>query len=235
MNESTKPPKPSAGDDAHALVRSALGAIPQVGTAAVELFNIVITPPIVRRRDEWCEMMGRRLEELEERRQVTIEQLQQDDAFQTAILQASHMAIRTHSAEKREALCNAVLNTALRTESNETHHQIFLGLVDAFTPTHLKLLSIMDNPRKHFEELKIDVASITETEKFARHHLLMQALLPDFWEEGEVYLKMCNDFHAAEFIRRNQVDFERFEALEGQLSDLGKRFMRFVLTPPQSD
>lgn len=235
LNDSYEPPKPSAGDDAHALGRSALGAIPFAGTAAVELFNIVITPSIERRRDEWREMVRRKLGELEQRQQVTIEELQQNEDFQTAILQASHIAIRTHSAEKREALCNAVLNTALRTEPNESRRELFLSLIDRFTPTHLKMLSIMDNPRKQFENLGIDPKSILPKDKFGPADPMFLTLLPDWREEQDIYFRVVADLHAVGLVPSERIDVKPFQRLKSQITDLGKRFMRFVLTPPQTD
>lgn len=46
-------PERSAGDVAHSAVRAGLSLIPFAGGAAVELFNLIIAPPLEKRRDEW--------------------------------------------------------------------------------------------------------------------------------------------------------------------------------------
>ncbi len=67
------PPEPSTGDAAHAVARSGLGAIPIAGTAAVELLNALVTPPLERRRREWMERIGEGLRRLEDERNANLE------------------------------------------------------------------------------------------------------------------------------------------------------------------
>ena len=84
--ETLDPPKETLGDHAHSLVRAGLGAIPFAGSAAVELFNKVVMPPLERRRDRWREMVGEGLQKLETAGAIDPEELEQDDAFITVIM-----------------------------------------------------------------------------------------------------------------------------------------------------
>ena len=59
-----KLPTETIGDNAHKVVRSALGAIPFAGTASIEIFNSVIVPPLVKRRDEWLNKLVKEIEKL---------------------------------------------------------------------------------------------------------------------------------------------------------------------------
>ena len=95
-----------------------------------ELFNAVIAPPLEKRRDEWRESIGERLKQLESDDRISIDDLESNDNFINAVLQASQAAIKTHQLEKLNALRNAVLNTALPNPPDETLQQIFIQLVD---------------------------------------------------------------------------------------------------------
>lgn len=54
------PPSDTAGDRLHALVRAGIPTIPVVGSPAVELFNMVIAPPVQKRQREWMESVAQR-------------------------------------------------------------------------------------------------------------------------------------------------------------------------------
>lgn len=56
--------------------------------------------------------------------------------------------MRTHQAEKLDALKNAVLNIAAGQES-EDRQTNFIALVDRFTPAHLKVLQKFHQPPVH--------------------------------------------------------------------------------------
>lgn len=68
-----------------------------------------------------------------------------NERFVSAVLQASPIAVKTHQTEKRRALRNAVLNVAKGPSIGDDKEAFFLRLVDAFTVTHLELLSLFKN------------------------------------------------------------------------------------------
>ncbi len=143
MNEEF--PQPSKSDHAHAAARGILGAIPLGGTAAIEIFNNVIAPPIQKRRDEWLNSLAKRLTQLEkDSRDFDLSSLQENDEFTSTLLTASQAAIKTHSQEKLEALRNAVMNTAIKKEHQESILDVFLLFIDQFSPLHLSLLKCFD-------------------------------------------------------------------------------------------
>ncbi len=76
-----------------------------------------------------------------------LEDLSKNEQFVSATLQATQVALRTHSKEKLEALKSAALNVALGKEVREDLHTIFLGLVDRFAPSHITLLRPFTVPR----------------------------------------------------------------------------------------
>lgn len=142
-SNASDPTRESAGDVAHAIVRSALNAIPVGGGAAVELFNALVTPPIERRRRAWIASVGEALTDLQRNvGTVDVKCLAEDEEFVTLLVSATQLAIRTHREEKLDGLRNAVLNFARGDRPSEDLQAAFLALVDRFTPLHLRLLRI---------------------------------------------------------------------------------------------
>ena len=126
---------------AHAVVKGALSGVPIVGGLAAELFAVVLAPPLSKRRDEWFESVAERLRAVE----AKLESLGEDPAFVTTMMHATHIAFRSHQEEKLEALRNAVVNSAIGKAPQDDLQAIFLNLIDAFTPTHLRILKYFQN------------------------------------------------------------------------------------------
>src|SRR5687768_411257 len=102
----------TAGDDVYAAVTAGRASIPVGGGAASELFAVVITPPLEKRRDEWMREVGEGLRRLEQEREIDLAALAENDQFVDIVMSASAAALKTSSQRKREALKNAVLNVA---------------------------------------------------------------------------------------------------------------------------
>jgi len=140
-------PSTKAADIAHLVTRSGLGAIPFAGAAAIELLNIVVTPSLEKRRNDWMEEVGEGLRNLEEQMGVVLEELHDNDSFIDAALEATTLAIRNSEQEKIEALKNAVLNTALPNPVEKSLQVMFFSWIDTFTVWHIKLLTLFHNPK----------------------------------------------------------------------------------------
>ena len=148
MTESKDVPAATSGDSFHGLVRAGLATIPVLGAAATELLNLIIAPqldPLDRRRAEWMNDVAGRLEQLEEDRTLDLNQLQDDDAFITIVMWASQAAIKTHEAEKREALRNAVLDATRPHAPDASLQHHFVTLLDTLTVWHLRVLNLLGN------------------------------------------------------------------------------------------
>ena len=144
------PPVESAGDHLHTLARAGISAVPVVGSPAVELFNTIIAPPIRKRQQEWMESVADGLRRLEEKQKCVVDELKENDAFIDTVMQASQAAVRTANEEKRQALRNAVLNSAGPHPPDEAKRQMFVNLVDTLTVWHLRILALFANPAAWF-------------------------------------------------------------------------------------
>jgi len=57
------PPKAGKADVAHALAKAVISEVPLIGAPAAELFSLVVTPPLERRRAERLNAIAERLKE----------------------------------------------------------------------------------------------------------------------------------------------------------------------------
>jgi len=143
------PPEKSIKDDIQALTKGAISCIPGVGGVAAELFSMVVSPALDRRRQEWMTQVAQELTNLNNKIDASSwEALQQDEQFIDILLHATQIALRTHQSEKHVALRNAVCNTALNININYVQKTMFLRFVDELTVLHMKVLDILNDPRE---------------------------------------------------------------------------------------
>jgi len=138
-------PESSAGDKVHSLTKAGLSAIPILGGPAAELFQSIIQPPLEKRRLEWMDRVGKKLQSLEQSG-VNLENLKENDEFISAVMSASQIALRTHKEEKLDSLRNAVANIAKGQAPEETIQQIFFNFIDTFTELHVQILKVFKSP-----------------------------------------------------------------------------------------
>ncbi len=213
-----KKPKLSTGDTVHAIVRSALGAIPVAGQASIELFNRVITPPIEKRRDEWILSIAQRIEDTQ--RQVptfSVESLTDRPDFITALLQATQAALRTHHKEKLEALQNAVLNVALQEYPDELVAHMFVTFIDDMQPLHMRVLAQFDKSSEN--------PMVPEPAGF-----FVSQYFPELSDRMEVYEQIVRDLDRMGLVQTNVTPgtATAFFAFVGKVSELGRELLKFI-------
>lgn len=224
-----EPPQPSAGDHIHAVVRSLFSAIPYAGGAAVELFTALITPPLERRRYEWMKEMGARLQDLEAKKTINITELGNDDSFVDTVLHASNIALRTSQEEKKKALLNAITNTALKLEPDQSLRQIFLNLIDSFTAWHIRILHLFKDPR--------------DWEKDNNHKFpswssgglsdVLENAFPELLGKRMIYDQLWQDLRNNGLVTTDSLHgmMTGGGLFQKRTSELGDRFMSFIKNP----
>jgi len=148
-----------------------------------------------------------------------LESLGENAAFVTTALQATQIALRTHQEEKLEALRNAVVNSASDRSLDDDTRSIFLTFVDAFTPTHLRIL-------KYFQ----DRGSLEEStvQRFIREGKGPDKL--NCGRVGEKRLLQDNRPYAA----RGRDNGESLLTFGWTLTPLGSQFLRFIFDTRKS-
>ncbi len=218
MTESdiTKRPKPNADDTTHTIVKAGLSGIPVVGGPVSELFSLVVIPSLEKRRDKWIESIAKALKALEEKVEgFKIENLRENDAFVSTVVQATQSAIRDHQKDKLEAFKNAVLNTTLSEKLDEDLRLMFLEFISTLTPLHLKVLAFLDQPPwmtyHKFEG---------NFQKLTKHHSLCDTVVRDLYSRGLVDIRPTSDSGGSVIVQR-----------ERNTTDVGRAFLKFITSP----
>ena len=77
---------------------------------------------------------------------LDLEKLADHPLFVDAVVTATRTVEHTHQDEKLGALRNAVLNSVAPDAPDADTQAMMLSLVDRFTPSHLRLVTLWDNP-----------------------------------------------------------------------------------------
>src|SRR5260370_904038 len=206
----------------------ALSAIPGLGGPALELFNRLLAPPIRRRQEAWLDELAERLDKLEREHRLKLEDLSTNEEFISAVMQASTAAVRNHQEEKRKALRNAVLNTALGQSLDGSKRELFLSFVDLFTVWHLQILrEIQKQDQSMMPEAKIEtsVSRISE---------LAQKLIPQLRQQPDLAEVVADDLCRRGMLFWNREGGGTYIARgTTQVTELGREFLRFISEPSQ--
>lgn len=141
---------PTKDDVTYAIASSATSMVP----GCEKLFNLIFENPAMKRRDDWTESLEKRIEYLEEKYSLNIENLQNNEQFISAVFYASSTAIKTHSKLKRTVLLNAITNIAAGMDLDKNKQDIFLNLIDEFTELHILVLDFFYNPENILNKLE---------------------------------------------------------------------------------
>jgi len=210
-DDTGKVPERTASDYAHTTAKAALSAIPVVGGPAAELF--ALAPPIEKRRDAWLQGLYDDLKRLEvEVEGFKIDDLANNDAFVSAVLQATQIAMRTHQQEKLDALRNALLNVIRLKSLDEETQDFFFGLIDMFTVTHIEVLRLFED--------RIGFSPLRRQQLQGRRSLTDPVVL-------DLNLRSLVE-DPRPFAARARESNDALVGLAWTLSPLGKQFMKFI-------
>lgn len=79
MTENTN--KTSGADVAFSLARGVVGTILVIGSLATEIFGLIVTPPLEKRRIEWMNEISAKLDEIVKKKGINLIKLQDSNLF----------------------------------------------------------------------------------------------------------------------------------------------------------
>lgn len=218
-------PKSTTVDTVHTLTRAGLSAVPVIGGTAAELFNLVVIPPLTRRREKWMESIATGLIEQEKKDEnFSIENLAQNPLFITIVSHATYVAIRNHEDEKLLALKNAVINTALTSSPDEDIFLMFLDFVDSLTPWHLKILKFLHNPQDVLDKLGKGKPSYSSASLLT----IIQYVFPELKGRDDFLHQICRDLYNRGLIVTDSFGTGVSDFLVQRTSKLGNQFIDFI-------
>jgi hypothetical protein len=219
--------KTTAGDVLHAVAKGAIGAVPMIGSLATEIFAMVVTPPLEKRRAEWMNEVAERLQALEDKGEINLNSLKYDDQFIDVVLQTTSFALKTSEKEKIDAFKNAVLNTALNDAPSITVSQIFLNQIDRFTALHIQILSLMNDPQEWFRKANKPVPTFYTTSSI---FAVIGTAFPEIRNDVDLVKLIWEDLRLAGLQTTNGVstNMSAEGALEPRTSQLGREFIAYI-------
>jgi hypothetical protein len=228
-----KSPKRKAGDVGYAVAKSGISSLPIVGAAASELLSLIVSPPLEKRKSEWMEMVGNGLRDLEQKMGIVLEELQNNDKFIDASMDATQIALRTSQREKLDALRNALLNSALPNSPDESIRKMFFSFIDIFGILHIKILELFQNPRKWFPKHGMQYQEIVMSG--ALSHLIERAF-PSLRNNRELYDQIWKDLYLRGLVSTDGLHtMMTASGVEAKrTTGIGDAFLNFISNPIES-
>lgn len=223
------PNKLTPGDYAHSMAKAGLGSIPIFGATASELFGLIVSPPLEKRRRAWMEEMSNMLKELQEKGKVDLSNLASNEQFIDVVLTSTSHAMKTSEQEKIKAFQNAISNVALGECPDKTRSQIFLHLLDTFTVWHIKILHFIDNPQKWFEVAGHTPPTLLSGSLFS----VLKTAFPELNGQDELTDLIWKDLHDSGLHKSTDLKtMMNGGGLMGRRSsELGRQFLIFISSP----
>ena len=214
-------------DIAYSIVKAGLGALPIAGSAAVELFTQVVTPPLERRRIEWMHDIGKRLAKMETEGQVDLSELQDNPEFIDTVFKTTQFALRTSETEKIEYFRNALINTATGDSPDQSESQIFLNLIDTYTVWHIRILKLFDNPPQWFKIHNLDVPNNISGGGLK---IILEIAFPELKGRSDFYNLIWEDLARGGLHNTSSLGgmITSIGLMQNRTSEFGKRFLAFI-------
>jgi hypothetical protein len=228
--ETTPPGKSTGREIVERAAEAGLGSIPVAGAALAVTFVTVVNWRLNQRREKWFTELAEAVEELGARvDDLDLDTLADNDLFVDAVVTATRTIEHTHQQEKISALRNAVLNSVAPDAPDADTQAIFLNFVDRFTPSHLRLVTLWDDPPAWFSSHGLIppqagfIGSRTAT---------VEAALPEMRGRGDFYLLVAAELSSAGMLTASPSGSVSPTSLLDRLTtDFGRQFVRFISPP----
>ena len=228
----TTPPGRNTGREiVERIGEAAVGSVPLVGNALAVALVSALDWRLNQRREKWFTELAEAVEDLREQvDDFDPENMAGDDRFVDAVVTATRTIEHTHEDEKITALRNAVLNSVAPDAPHADTQAIFLNLIDRFTPSHLRLLTLWDDPPAWFSSHGLkppsqDVMAGSRTQT-------VEAGLPEMQGRKDFYLLLASELGAAGMLTANLSGMVSGTSLMDRLTtDFGRQFVRFISPP----
>jgi len=212
---------------AYSIVKAGLGAVPYAGSAAVELFMHIVTPPIEKRKITWMKDIGERLAKLESQGDINLSELKDNPEFIDTVIKTTQYALRTSEEEKIEYFRNALINTAIGESPEQSESQIFLNLIDSYTIWHIRILKLFDNPSHWFETNRIEPP---QNVMGGGLKILLETAFPKLKGRNDFCNLIWEDLKRAGLHNSGSLSVMMTGSglMQNRTSDYGRRLLRFI-------
>lgn len=210
------------------------GSYPPVAPigAAFNFWRDFIRDTYQGRVNQFLQDLADRLMALEKQHDNFLESLKSDDKFFTTLYHAIRIAVGTHEQERREALVNMVLNSAIHNPPDEDLHLMFLLGFDTMTSWHLHLLKFLGNPKNSCRERQISFPDDVPDHLL---HISVEQIFPELQTRHAFYTQIVTDLANRGLVHSHLFSWGPESQLQVWLqkltTDLGDQFLSFASSP----
>ena len=160
---------------------------------------------------------------------VAIESLSQNDQFVDVAIEATYIALKTSAQEKREALKNAVLNTALPNPPEESLQNMFLSFIESLTVLHLRLLELFNNPEEYIAKHNGQFGNIS----MGSMSQLIESVFPELKGRRDLYDLIWKDLFSKALVTINGLHtmMTANGVMTKRTTHIGELFLKFIKDP----
>jgi hypothetical protein len=227
-------PEAQAIDRWLTIFRASASGIPLAGGSITELWTGFFSSPLAKRRDAWLRRLAIAVIELQRSLpDLSIESLQQNDTFISAVLSASSIAMRNHRKEKLDALRNAAISSVLHPDIDEELQTMFMRYVDELTPWHLRMLGAFHDPNAHFRTIASNVEWLVRKgnawwSSSNDVFLFVSGAFPELQSEHQFVSQLVYDLGVRQLIPVQQLFHQKLPDVGPYTTFTGRKFMRYV-------
>jgi hypothetical protein len=222
---------------AYRIARAAIGTVDTIVTggfvssALQETLDAAIGAPLEARRTEWLVSLAKGFEEMCQRvNGFDPARLGENPEFVSVVAGATQIAMRTHREEKREALRNAVLNTAEGASLNDVLLRAFMGYIDSFSGLHLKVLKLLSGPENFPQEFRNNASDLM----LGGVAQAVQAGVSELRTNPSLISRILADLEREGLLERGTstpVTMSALGMLAKRTTGIGDAFLEFISTP----
>ncbi|GAA2662242.1 hypothetical protein [Paractinoplanes durhamensis] len=221
---------PEDSDRKQGLTKAAemgISFVPVVGSALQVALNELAGRRLADRRTAWLNDLAEKVHSLED--QIgDFEKLTSEDAFMDALTTAAQIADRTSRVEKLRVLRNAVVNSVMPGAPDLDAQQLFLDLIDRFTPTHVRMLRLIADPPGWFDRNGMARPNIS---RGSRAHVI-EAGMPDLAGRQDLIMRYAAALTTAGVIDQSVTTMMTSGGVWGSgATPLGVDFLEFIAEP----
>jgi len=235
-NNTLEPPQSNTHDVAYAILKGVIATVPAIGGVGAEVFNLIITPPLEKRRDEWIQTLVENLVQLQNQVDgFKLEELSDNDEFISATLQASQIAVRHHRDEKLRMLQAGLLNIASGNSPEEDIATMFLNYIDILTVSHIRLLKFLYNPEDWATRHEIPVTD--SSFPFTSIDEILEKSMPEFKGKKAIYQSLVRDLYNRNLVQNASIGGVMSTGrtvLKSRTTTIGNDFVKFIISPLKS-
>lgn len=220
------PPYQNGTDKAHTILKAAMAGVPLVGGPANELMGLIFAGPYQKRLQKWRDDVASLLNYLVNKKKFSIEDLQENEIFISAVANASQIAMRNHEEEKREALRNALVNCVVLETIDESLINQFLNYIDTLTVWHIRIL-------KTFYSLQSKQESGRYRSTPSSPAQVLEEFLPELRGKRDIYDPFWRDLYSRGLVSIEglHITMSTRGAYTNRTTPIGDQFIEFISSP----